>query len=170
MARASRRDRESRSGTFSNGMEYLTWGRGPKTLLFVQGGPGSFVPQGVLRGLFRREFAAYQEAGYAIWIVTRRRNMPASHTSADMADDYARLIAEEFGGRVGLVVAESFGGMIAHYIAALHGETWVDLAIVVAAAEINDWGKQVDARLCSALAGGDRVAFGTTFAEYVLPR
>ena len=77
--------------------------------LFVQGGREARAP-GVLRARFRREFAAYQQAGYAIWIVTRRRNMPASHTIADMADDYAQLIAEEFGGRVDLVVAESSAG------------------------------------------------------------
>ena len=169
MARANRRDRESRSGTFSNGMEYLTWGRGPKTLLFVQGGPGSFVPQGVLRGLFRREFAAYQEAGYAIWIVTRRRNMPASHTSADMADDYARLIAEEFGGRVGVVVAESFGGMIGQYLAARHPQSFGHIAMVVTAAELSAWGKDVDERMAAAVAAGDAGRAGTVLAEYLLP-
>jgi pimeloyl-ACP methyl ester carboxylesterase len=168
MARANRRERESRSGTFSNGMEYLTWGRGPKTLLFVQGGPGSFVPQGVLRGLFRREFAAYQEAGYAIWIVTRRRNMPAPHTSADMADDYAQLIDREFGGRVDLVVAESFGGMIGQYLAARHPQSFGHIAMVVTAAELSAWGKDVDERMAAAIAAGDPGRAGTVLAEYLL--
>jgi pimeloyl-ACP methyl ester carboxylesterase len=40
---------------------------------------------------------------------------------------------------------------------------------VVAAAEVNDWTKEVDSRLCSALAEGDRAAFGMAFAEYILP-
>ena len=86
-----------------------------------------------------------------------------------MADDYAQLIAEEFGGRVDLVVGESYGGMIAQYLAAHHGESWDHLAIVVAAAAVGDWGKQVDSRLTSALARGDRLGFGMAFAEYVLP-
>ena len=150
-------------------MEYLTWGRGPKTLLFVQGGPGSVVPQGMLRGLFRREFAAYLEAGYAVWIVTRRRNMPASHTSADMADDYAQLIAEEFGGRVDLVVAESFGGMIGQYLAARHPESFGHIAMVVTAAELSAWGKDVDERMAAAVAAGDPGGAGTVLAEYLLP-
>ena len=113
MGKVSTADREPRNGTFPNGMEYLSWGFGPKTLLFIQGGPGSTVPKGMLRGMFRRQFDPFLHAGYAVWVVTRRRGMPPEHTIADMADDYARLIAEEFGGRVDLVVAESFGGMVA---------------------------------------------------------
>ena len=150
-------------------MEYLTWGRGAKSLLFVQGGPGSIVPQGVLRGLFRRGFAAYQDAGYAIWIVTRRRNMPASHTSADMADDYAELIAEEFGGRVDLVVAESFGGTIGQYLAARHPQSFGHIAMVVTAAEVSAWGKDVDKRMADAVAAGDPDRAGTVLAESLLP-
>ena len=155
MAGASGRDRAPRNGVFRNGMEYVTWGRGAKSLLFVQGGPGSVVPQGLLGGLFRREFDPYLAAGYAVWIVTRRRNMPASHTSADMADDYARLIAEEFGGRVDLVVAESFGGMIGQYLAARHPESFGHIAMVVTAAELSAWGKDVDHRMAAAVAAGD---------------
>ena len=169
MARTDRRDQAPRSGEFGNGMEYLTWGRGAKSLLFVQGGPGSIVPQGVLRGLFRRGFAAYQDAGYAIWVVTRRRNMPASHTSADMADDYAELIAEEFGGRVDLVVAESFGGTIGQYLAARHPQSFGHIAMVVTAAEVSAWGKDVDKRMAAAVAAGDPDQAGTVLAETLLP-
>ena len=158
-----------RTGTFANGMDFSTWGSGPKTLLFLPGGPGSAVATGLMARMSRRWFDPFVEAGYSIWFVTRRRNMPAGHSIEDMADDYARLIADEFSGRVDLVVGESFGGMIAQYLAALHGESWDQLAIVVAAAEVNDWTKEVDSRLCSALAEGDRAAFGTAFAEYVLP-
>jgi len=158
-----------RNGVFRNGMEYVTWGRGTKSLLFVQGGPGSVVPQGLLRGLFRREFDPYLAAGYAVWIVTRRRNMPASHTSADMADDYARLIAEEFGGRVDLLVAESFGGMIGQYLAARHPEAFGHIAMVVTAAELSAWGKDVDHRMAAAVAAGDPGGAGSVLAEYVLP-
>ena len=158
-----------RTGTFANGMDFSTWGGGPKTLLFLPGGPGSAIPTGLFARMSRGWFAPFVEAGYAIWFVTRRRNMPEGHSVEDMADDYARLISDEFGGRVDLLVGESFGGMIAQYLAALHGGTWDQLALVVTAAEVNDWGKEVDARLCAALAGGDRAGFGMAFAEYVLP-
>lgn len=156
-------------GMFANGMEYLTWGAGPKTLLFLPGGPGSGVPQGMTARMARRWFDPFVEAGYTVWYVTRRRNMPPGHTVADMADDYAQAISDELGGRVDLAVGESYGGMILQFLAARHGEALGHVAVVVAAAEVSEWGKQVDARIAAALAEGDRVAVGTAFAEYVLP-
>lgn len=168
MAGASGRDRAPRSGVFRNGMEYVTWGRGAKSLLYVQGGPGSVVPHGVLGGLFRREFDPYLDAGYAVWIVTRRRNMPASHTSEEMADDYAQMIAEEFGGRVDLVLAKSFGGMIGQCLAARHPESFGRIALVATAAELSPWGKDVDHRMAAAVAAGDLGGAGAALMEYVL--
>ena len=157
------------SGMFANGMEFLTWGAGPKTLLFIPGGPGSATPKGMLGRMSRRWFDPFVEAGYAIWFVTRRRNMPTGHTVADMADDYANVISEDLGGRVDLVVGVSYGGMIAQYLAALHGDSVGHLAIVVAAAEVSEWGKDVDSHLSSALAHLNKVGVGMAFAEYAIP-
>jgi hypothetical protein len=99
-----------RRGTFQNGIEYLTFGTGPRTMLFLSGGPGRALPEGLMLRLSRRQFQPYVEAGYTVWSVTRRRHMPAGHTVADMAADCAEAIAEELGGRVDLVVGESYGG------------------------------------------------------------
>ena len=150
-------------------MDYLCWGSGPKTLLFIQGGPGSAVPQGMMRRMFRRQFQPYLDAGYSVWIVTRRRNMPPGHTITDMAGDYAHVISEEFGGHVDVVVAESFGGMIAQYLAALYPDAFGRIVVVIAAAELSDWGKDVDARMAGALVSGDAGRAGTVFAEYLFP-
>ncbi|MET3920592.1 alpha/beta hydrolase [Arthrobacter sp. UYEF20] len=169
MARVSAAQRTARNGTFRNGMDYLSWGNGRKTLLFIQGGPGSAVPQGMMRRMFRRQFEPYLDAGFAVWMVTRRRNMPPEHTIADMADDYAQVITEEFGGHIDVVVAESFGGMIAHYLAALHPHAFGRVAVVIAAAEVSDWGKDVDSRMAAALASGDTGGAGRAFAEYLVP-
>lgn len=158
-----------RRGTFANGMDFLTWGAGPKTLLFVPGGPGSSIPQGLTGRMAHKWFVPFVEAGYAVWYVTRRRGMPTGHSVADMADDYAEVIATELGGRVDLFVGESYGGMIGLHLAARHGESLGHVAIVVAAAQICDWGKEVDRRLAAALARDDRVGAGMAVAEYVLP-
>ncbi|MFF2031403.1 alpha/beta fold hydrolase [Arthrobacter sp. NPDC058192] len=162
-------ERTARSGMFGNGMEYLCWGSGPKTLLFIQGGPGSAVPQGMMRRMIRRQFEPYLDAGFSVWVVTRRRNMPHGHTIADMAGDYAHVITEEFGGHVDVVVAESFGGMIAQYLAALHPDASGRIVVVVAAAELSDWGKDFDTRMAGAIANGDAGRAGTVFAEYLFP-
>ena len=150
-------------------MEFASWGNGPKQLVYLPGGPGSSVPTAKLSRMSRRWFAPFVDAGYTVWNVTRRRNMPAGHTIEDMADDYADVISEELGGRVDLVVGVSYGGMIAQYLAARHGGRFGQLAIVAAAAEVSDWGKDVDSRLASALDRDDKTGFGTVFLEYVLP-
>jgi pimeloyl-ACP methyl ester carboxylesterase len=117
----------------------------------------------------RRWFDPFVAAGYTVWFVTRRRGMPQGHTVADMADDYARVISEDLGGRVDLVVGESFGGMIAQYLAARHGARCGRVAVVIAAAEVSAWGREVDARLADALARDDTAGVGSAFAEYALP-
>ena len=162
-------EQATRRGTFPNGMEYLTWGHGPRTMLFIPGGPGSAVPTGLMLRRCRKMFAPYVDAGFAVWVVTRRRHMPAGHTIADMADDHARAIVDGLGGRADLVVGESYGGMIAQYLAAFHPARFQHLAIVVAGCEVSQWGKDVDSRLADALARGDRTAAGTAVTEYLLP-
>ena len=160
---------EPRRGTFPNGMEYLTWGDGPRTLLSILGGPGSFVPTGMMARMLVRQSRPYVAAGYRVWIVTRRRDMPAGHGLADMANDYAQVIAEELGGRADLVVGESFGGMVAQYLAARHPQRLERLVLVVAGCEASEWGKDVDTRMATALARKDATGSGTAFAEYFLP-
>ena len=161
--------RERRRGTFANGMEYMTWGNGPKSLIFIQGGPGSVLPTGMMARLMERMFAPYLQAGYAVSTVTRCRHMPSGHTVADMADDYADVIRDEFGGRADVVVGESYGGMIAQYLAALHPERVGRVAVVAAGYVVSDWGKDVDGRLVTALTDGSRRDAGTVFAEYLIP-
>ncbi len=152
-------------------MDYLTWGSGPKTLLYIQGGPGSSaVRKGIRRRMFQRLVDPFAEAGYAVWVVTRRRHMPAGHTVADIAEDYAQMINQEFGGRVDVVVGVSYGGMIAQYLAAFHPHSFGHMALVGAGNRVSDWAKDVDARWGAALARGDTAAAGrVTVAEFMLP-
>jgi pimeloyl-ACP methyl ester carboxylesterase len=150
-------------------MEFATWGTGPKNLLYLPGGPGSSIPRAKLSRMTRRWFAPFVEAGYTASMVTRRRSMPAGHSIEDMAHDYANLISGEFAGHVDLVIGVSYGGMIAQHLAARHPQSFGHIAIVAAAAEVSEWGKEVDSRLLAALARHDTTAFGAAFAEYVLP-
>jgi pimeloyl-ACP methyl ester carboxylesterase len=119
----------------------------------------------MLRCLYR----PYVDAGFTVWIVTRRRNMPAGHDVADMADDYAQVIAAEFGGEVDLVVGESYGGMIAQYLAARHPGRLEHVAVVTAGCEVSEWGKDVDSRKALALARRDATGCGMAFGDLVLP-
>lgn len=160
---------EVRYGRFSNGMDHASWGTGPRTLLFIGGGPGSSVPAGRWLRASQRWFEPFTAAGYTVWHVTRRRHMPVGHTIADMADEYGHVVADALGGRADLVVGVSFGGMVAQLLAARHGQRVGRVAIVAAAAEVSAWGKGVDARLADAVRRGDAAGTGAAFAEYVLP-
>lgn len=160
---------ELRTGRFANGMEYGAWGDGPKDVLWMPGGPGSSVPSPSMHRGMARLFRPLTDEGYRIWWVTRRRRMPRGHTVADMADDYAAVIREEFGGRVDVVGGVSYGGMIGQYLAARHPETFGSIALVAAAWRASAWAVAVDGRMADAIARRDRAELGRVFAAYALP-
>jgi pimeloyl-ACP methyl ester carboxylesterase len=124
----------------------------------------------MLLRLFQRRFRPYVAAGFAVWVVTRRRHMPVGHDVADIADDVAQAITEELGGWVDLVVGESYGGMIAQYLTARHPDRVAYTAIVAAAAEVSAWGKQIDSEMARGVVDGDAAAAGGAIVEYLLPR
>ena len=107
-------------GVFDDTMAYVRVGEGPKTLLFVPGGPGNTLARGPMRRLGLPPMRPFVDSGYTVWEVTRPRDMPTGHSIADMADDYAALIRDEFGGRVDVALGSSMGGMILQYLAANH--------------------------------------------------
>ncbi len=148
-------------GMFPNGMAYVRWGTGPKTLLLIPGGPGNTLPSGRFMSWWWRPYRPLVEEGYTAWVVTRKRNMPKGYSIADMADDYAQLIADEFDGRVDLALGMSTGGQIGFYLAAHHPDRFGHVAIVVAGYEETEQGKQVAltyARLLSEGRSGEAMA------------
>ena len=132
-------------GTFSGGIPYLRFGSGPKTLLFLAGGPGNLVPSGLGASGFVRGMKGFTDE-YTIWLVTRKSGLPEGYTTKDMSDDYAELVRDEFGGHVDLVVGVSYGGLIAQHFAADHGEMLDRLVIAMAAHVISDEAKSIDFR------------------------
>jgi pimeloyl-ACP methyl ester carboxylesterase len=129
--------------TFPNGMGYLRFGSGVRSLLWIpdpfhsghvepRGGPGGGVPKSGYLVMMTRMLRSFVESGYTIFLVGPKPNLPPGCTLADMAEDYAGLIVEEFGGKVDLVVGDSGGGMIGFCLAAQHPELFAHIAIVVA--------------------------------------
>lgn len=165
MAVASATGDRARHGTFAAGIPYVTWGRGPRSLLFIA---GEEAPTGLMLRMYRWLLRPYVDGGYTVWFVGRRHPMPSDYTVADMAGDYARVIREEFGGRVDLLVGESTGGMIGQYLAASHPASFGSIALVAAAAEVTDAGKDINLRSAEAVARGDRSAAGTILCEVTM--
>jgi pimeloyl-ACP methyl ester carboxylesterase len=142
------------TGMFPNGMAYARWGTGPKALLVIPGGPGNDTPSGMHLSRYLRVAHPLVEDGYTAWVVTRKRNMPTGYSIADMADDYGRLIADEFGGRVDAALGLSTGGMIAFYLAARHPARLGRIAIAVAGYVANGPGSAGDLTYATLLSEG----------------
>ena len=131
-------------GVFANGMAFIRWGAGPKKLLWIVGGPGLGFPIGLRVALLPWVLRPFAQAGYTCWLVNRKRDMPPGYPLADMADDYAELIADELGGKVDLVLGEDFGGWIGFRLAARHPERLGLLANASTGYAITETGKAID--------------------------
>lgn len=150
------------SGIFPNGMAYLRLGTGPKSMLWIPGGPGNTLPTGGLALRVGESWSrAFVEQGYTVWWVTRKQNMPRGHSYADMADDYGQLITDEFNGKVDVVLGMSTGGQIGFYLAARHPDGFGHIVIAAAGYEDNKRAKDMllpSARLLSEGKTGEAVA------------
>jgi pimeloyl-ACP methyl ester carboxylesterase len=95
--------------------------------------------------------------------------MPKGHTMADMDEDYAWLIADEFGGKVDLVVGVSYGGVIGFYLAARHPDRFGHIAIVGAAYDANEQGKTLDYDFARLLSEGRNGEAGALMIRHMAP-
>ena len=158
-------------GMFGTGMAYLRLGTGPKILLWIPGGPGNTLPTGGLSLRMGQSWSRpFVEQGYTVWWVTRRQNMPTGHSYADMADDYARLIADEFDGKVDLVLGMSTGGEIGFHLAADHPQTFGHIVILGAGYQENERCKDLNLRCSRLLSQGQTSQAMALMVDDMYPR
>lgn len=140
-------------GAFAGGIPYLRFGSGPRTMLFLAGGPGNLVPSGFGASGFTRGMTAFADE-YTIYLVTRKSDLPQGYTTKDMSDDYAELVRDEFAGHVDLVIGVSYGGLIAQHFAADHPDLFGHLVIAVSAHKIADAALDIDRRYAELIHDG----------------
>jgi pimeloyl-ACP methyl ester carboxylesterase len=156
-------------GLFGNGMAYGRVGTGRRTVLSIPGGPGNQAPTAMWMRSAAGWYRPFTDAGYSVWNVTRKRGMPAGHTMADIADDYAELIKTDFDGYVDIVVGTSFGGLVALYLAARHPERFGSIAAVAAAARLTEEGAAADRKFADNVAAGRYGDAAATMAPFLAP-
>jgi pimeloyl-ACP methyl ester carboxylesterase len=158
-------------GMFPNGMAYARLGSGPRTVLFIRGGPGNVVPMGpMFLAMSVPILRPFLDAGYTMWVVTRKRGMPPAHGIADMAEDYAQLITDEFGGRVDLVIGEEpYGGMIGFCLAADHPEVFSDLAVLLAAATMSEQSRDLELAFAKLMSEHRHGEAGALLVRFMFP-
>ena len=125
------------AGTFRSGLPYNRLGHGPRPLVVVQGLVFENKPQ---PGLATRMYHFLGD-DYTVFSVVRKPGLPAGYTLRDMADDYAAMIREEFGGPVD-VIGISTGGSIVQHLAADHPDVVRRLVIHSSAHRLNDAGQR----------------------------
>jgi pimeloyl-ACP methyl ester carboxylesterase len=133
------------AGYFRSGLPYNRSGQGPRPLVVFQGLLFENKPQPGLMVRFIR-FYKFLEEEYTVFEVLRRPGMPRGYTMKDMADDYARMIREEFGGPVD-VIGVSTGVSIAQYFAADHPDVFRRLVIHSSAYALSDEAKRLQMRV-----------------------
>jgi pimeloyl-ACP methyl ester carboxylesterase len=133
------------AGYFRGGLPYNRSGHGPHPLVVFQGLLPENKPQpGLMVRLFR--FYKFLEEEYTVYEVLRRPGMPRGYTMKDMADDYASMIREEFGGPID-VIGVSTGGSIAQHFAADHPDLVRRLVIHSSAYALSDEARRLQMRV-----------------------
>ena len=165
--------------TFPNGMGYLRFGSGGKPLVWIPdpshtghvgpSGPDGDVPKSGYLVLMKRMLRSFVEAGYTIFLVGQKPNLPHGCTLADMAEDYAGLIVEEFGGKVDLVVGDSGGGMVGFCLAARHPDLFAHIAMVVAGYTLDEAYKAADLESAQLLNAGRRTDAAAVMVNSMFP-
>ncbi len=124
------------AGYFRSGLPYNRFGHGPRPLVIFQGLVFENKPQS---GLVTRMYNFLGE-DYTAYSVLRKPGLPHGYSLRDMADDYATMIRDEFGGPVD-VIGISTGGSVVQPFAADHPDLVRRLVIHSSAHRLNDTAK-----------------------------
>lgn len=157
------------AGHFHGGLPYNRTGRGPRRLVALQGLMFENEPMSGISARFI--LAPYESLAdeYTTYVVTRRPGLPQGFSLADMAADYAAMIAEEHGGPVD-VVGTSTGGSIALQLAADHPEAVRRLVVHSAAYTLGPVGRRIQKKAAELAARGEWGAVASLMMEWVMPR
>jgi pimeloyl-ACP methyl ester carboxylesterase len=147
-------DRRPSAGFFRGGLPYNRFGRGPRTLVVVQGLTFENAPLHGISARFSTRIHAFLGDAYTGYIVNRRPGLPRGFSMGDMAADYATTIREEWGGPVD-VIGISTGGSIAQHLAADHPDVVRRLVIHSGAHTLSQRGRALQAEVAWHAARGD---------------
>lgn len=143
-------------GVFSCGIKHVRFGKGEKTLVVFSGGPGDTLPSGFLLRVFGQ--FKYIAKTYVVYVLGRRPEMPEGYTTRDMAEDYAKIIRDEFDSGPVNVMGMSYGGLVAQHLAADHPELIRRLVIAMSCYRFSDEGNEVDMKSAQLLSEGKKRA------------
>jgi len=146
-------------------MAWASEGEGDQIVISIPGGPGNPAPG----SSDLKYFSRLVDAGYRVICVARCRNMPSGHSVEDMANDYAKMIDDEFDGQVKLIIGSSYGGIIAQYIAANHDQCFEHIVVHVAACQVDPVYREFDYGFAKKVSERKPVQAGMIMAKGLFP-
>jgi len=150
------------TGVFSNGIPFVRFGEGEKTLLVFSGGPSNTLPSGFMIRVFGH--FKHLSKHCVIYVMSRKSGLPEGYTTRDMAEDYAAVIKDEFNSEPYDVMGASYGGLIAQHLAADHPELIRRLVIAMSFYRFSDEGNELDMKSAQLLSEGkNREALKTLY-------
>jgi pimeloyl-ACP methyl ester carboxylesterase len=127
-------------GTFLEEFPYVRVGNGPQNLLILPGITLENEPPNRLSAwTYHLGFGRFAR-NYTLYVINRKRGMPAGYTTRDMALDCARAIEGELGPSH--IMGFSTGGAIAQYLALERPEAVRNLILIVSASRLSEEGRQ----------------------------
>lgn len=159
------------TGALPSGHPYARIGAGSRIVLYI---PGlSFTADPPTVPSTRRSWKAWlgpiETHDLTLVQVGRRADLPPGSTAADVADDYASVIREQWGGRVG-VMGISTGGGYAQYLASRHPDLVDRLVLGFTAHRIPDEVRLRQRRAVDHFLAGRWRAGWALFGPWFLPR
>jgi len=128
--------RQANAGYFRSGLPYNHFGYGPRPLVIFQGLMFENKPPSALVN----RMYSFLGKDYTASSVLRKPGMSQGYTMGDIANDYATMIRDEFGGPVD-VLGVSTGGSIVQQFAADHPDLVRRLVIHSSAHKLCDAAK-----------------------------
>ncbi len=127
-------------GTLGDGMAYLCLGAGPP-LVFLPGLSAHHRPPHGMDRWFQVQQIRLLARHREVWWIQRRAGLTAPVTMADLAGDYAGVLAQQFGEPVD-VVGVSTGGSVALQLAADHPGVVRRLVLVHSGCRLGPQGRE----------------------------
>jgi pimeloyl-ACP methyl ester carboxylesterase len=130
----SRQKSKEEKGYFKCGIPYNRTGNGSRIMVVFNG----LIFENKPLPNFAVTMYDFLDTLYTVYIVSRKTDLPQNYTLKDMADDYAVMVGEEFGGCPVDIIGLSTGGSIAHHFAADHPDLVRRLIIQSSAYTLSD--------------------------------
>ena len=135
-----------KTGYFRNGLPYVRFGNGSRNLVIFGGLDFDHKPPSGLQLRMATSGFQYLADDFTVYMVSRKPHLPEGYSMQDMADDYAMMIREEFGGAVDLM-GISTGGSIAQHFAVDHPDLVHCLVLAMTGYSLSEGGKELQRRV-----------------------